>query len=91
MPTAQEEFGDTLQDQKDTFDNVKLDNMQIMQGIPLAQLLSVLSKDANNIPEAVDILTEYFNGNLIDNINGQIELSVIQAIKTFLGWEKSLK
>ncbi len=91
MPTLQEAYGEIFQDQKDTFDNIKLDNMKIMQNIPLAQLLSVLSKDANNIPEAIDILTEYFNENLIDMVNGGIEVAVIRAIKTFFGWEKSLK
>ncbi len=90
MPSPQEIFNDSLQDQMDTFRLIKNDLGIIIDNIPLEDVFNLLITNLEDTETPKGVLIDYINENLIPIIQGHIELAQIQAMDTFLDWEKAL-
>lgn len=90
MASAQEIFNDSLQDQMDTFRLIKNDLGIIIDKIPLEDVFNLLITNPEDTETPKGVLIDYINENLIPIIQGHIELAQVQAMDTFLDWEKAL-
>lgn len=90
MASAQEIFNDSLQDQMDTFRLIKNDLGIIIDNMPLENVFNLLITNLEDVETPKGVLIDYINENLIPIIEGHIELAQVQAMDTFLDWEKAL-